>query len=129
MAKILIIDDDETVHLVYRAYLSKAGHSVESAHDGDEGLSMAALDRPDLVLVDINMPRLSGFEVLKKLKELPVSRDIPVLVITSLKQEHHVKRAASLGAAGFITKPTRMPELNAIVEKALEARKDPPRQA
>ncbi|MDT8286052.1 MAG: response regulator [Elusimicrobiales bacterium] len=129
MAKILIIDDDDTVHLVYRSYLSKAGHSVESAYDGDEGLSMAALDRPDLVLVDINMPRLSGFEVLKKLKELPVSHGIPVLVITSLKQEHHAKRAASLGAAGFITKPTKMPELNAIVEKALEARKDPPRQA
>jgi CheY-like chemotaxis protein len=127
MAKILVIDDDETVHLVYRASLSKNGHSVESAYDGEEGLSKAALNRPDLVLVDINMPHLSGFEVIRRLKEAPESRDIPVFVITSLKQEHHVKRAAGLGAAGFITKPTKMPELNALVEKALEARKEPPR--
>jgi CheY-like chemotaxis protein len=127
MAKILIIDDDETVHLVYRAYLSKAGHSVESAYDGEEGLAKAAAARPDLMLVDINMPRLSGFEVIRQLKEAPLSRDIPVLVITSLKQEHHVKRAASMGVAGFITKPTKMPELNALVEKALESGKGPSR--
>jgi CheY-like chemotaxis protein len=126
MAKILIIDDDETVHLVYRASLSKNGHSVESAYDGEEGLSKAALNRPDLVLVDINMPHLSGFEVIKRLKADPVSAAIPVFVITSLKQEHHVKRAAGLGVAGFITKPTKMPELNALVEKALEARREEP---
>ena len=120
MAKILLIDDDETVHLVYRAYLAKAGHSVISAHDGEEGLAKAAADRPDLVLVDINMPNMSGFEVIKRLKADPVSAAIPVFVITSLKQEHHVKRAAALGVAGYITKPTKAPELTSLIEKALK---------
>ncbi|HOI41874.1 MAG TPA: response regulator [Elusimicrobiales bacterium] len=119
MAKILIIDDDEAVRIVYRAYLSKAGHTVESAKDGPEGLHRTATFAPDLVLVDINMPRLSGFEVVRQLKEDPATKDIPVFIITSLKQAHHVKRAAAMGAAGYITKPTRAPELAAIINKAL----------
>lgn len=91
-----------------------------SAHDGEEGLAKAAADRPDLVLVDINMPNMSGFEAIKRLKADPVSAAIPVFVITSLKQEHHVKRAAALGVAGYITKPTKAPELTSLIEKALK---------
>jgi len=120
MAKILIIDDDETVRIVYRIYLARAGHTVDSAKDGVEGLDKTAAFAPDLILVDINMPRLSGFEVVKQLKEDPSTKDIPVFIITSLKQEHHVKRAAAMGAAGYITKPTRAPELAAIINKALK---------
>lgn len=119
MAKILIIDDDETIHLVYRAYLTKSGHTVQSAYDGEAGLSAAAAFSPDLILVDINMPQMSGFEVIKKLKADPVAGRIRIFVITSLKQEHHVKRAKELGADGFITKPMKMPELNALIDKIL----------
>lgn len=120
MAKILLIDDEETIHLVYRAYLTKAGHEMLSAYDGEEGLAKAAAARPDLLLVDINMPNMSGFEVIKRLKADPAAASIPVFVITSLKQEHHVKRAAALGVAGYITKPTKAPELTARIEQALK---------
>ncbi|OGR77520.1 MAG: hypothetical protein A2X32_01225 [Elusimicrobia bacterium GWC2_64_44] len=123
MAKILIIDDDETIHLICKAYLSKSGYTVETAFDGPEGLELAASCQPDLVLLDINMPRMSGFDVAKKLKENEATKHIPIVMMTSLKQDSNIQRGYGLGIEDYITKPTNMAHLKLRIDKFLEKKK------
>lgn len=125
MPKILIIDDDETIHLIGRAYLGKAGYEVQTAFDGPEGLEKAAAFNPDLVLLDINMPKMSGFDVAKKLRENAVTKHIPIFIMTSLKQDSNIQRAYSLGIDDYITKPTNMAHLKLRIDKFLEKHKQP----
>lgn len=123
MAKILIIDDDETIHLICRAYLTKAGHTVETAFDGIEGMEKAGAFKPDLILLDINMPRLSGFDVAKQLKEADATKGIPIFMMTSLKQESNIQRGYGLGIEEYITKPANVEHLKLRIEKFLNGRK------
>lgn len=123
MHKLLIIDDDETIHLIAKAYLGKAGYEVETAFDGPEGLQMAASLKPDLILLDINMPRMSGFDVAKKLKEDEATKCIPVFMMTSLKQDSNIHRGYSLGIEEYITKPANMAHLKLKLDKFFAGRK------
>lgn len=123
MPKILIIDDDETIHLIAKAYLGKAGYDVHTAFDGPEGLEMAAALQPDLVLLDINMPKMSGFDVAKKMKENEATRQILIVMMTSLKQDSNIQRGYGLGIEDYITKPTNMAHLKLRLDKILERKK------
>lgn len=123
MPKILIIDDDETIHLIAKAYLGKAGYEVHTAFDGPEGLELAATLQPDLVLLDINMPKMSGFDVAKKMKEDEVTKKIPIFMMTSLKQDSNIQRGYGLGIEDYITKPTNMGHLKLKIDKFLEKNK------
>lgn len=125
MPKILIIDDDETIHLICKAYLGKSGYDVETAFDGPEGLLMAASLQPDLVLLDVNMPKMSGFDVAKRLKENEVTKNIPIFMLTSLKQEANIQRGYGLGIEDYITKPANMGHLKLRIDRFLEKRKQP----
>ncbi len=120
MAKILLIDDDETIHLICRAYLAKAGHEVQAVFDGVEGLKAAEAFKPDLILLDVNMPRLSGFDVAAKLKESPATKAIPVFMLTSLKQEANIERGYGLGIEDYITKPVNVAHLKLKIDKLLQ---------
>ena len=120
MAKILIVDDDDTILLVFRTHLSRAGHTVETAIDGADALRKVAAFRPQLVLLDINMPMMSGFEVAKRLKENPDTRDIYIFIMTSLKQETNIKRGYQLGIDEYLTKPTNIAHLLLRINKFLE---------
>jgi len=119
MAKILVVDDDDTILLVFKAHLSKAGHTIETAIDGMDALAKAPAFRPELIILDINMPRMSGFEVAKKLKENPETRTIPIFIMTSLKQEVNIKKAYELGIDEYITKPTNVEHLKLRIDKFL----------
>ncbi len=119
MAKILIVDDDDTILLIFRTHLSKAGHTVETAVDGVDSLEKIQSFKPDLILLDINMPRMSGFEVVKKLKENAETKDIPVFIMTSLKQDANIKRAYELGINEYITKPINIEHLKLRIDKFL----------
>lgn len=123
MGKILVIDDDETVHLICRAYLTKAGHTVETAFDGPEGIEKAKSFAPDLILLDINMPKMSGFDTAKALKEVEETKNIPIFMLTSLKQESNIQRGYGLGIEEYITKPANMEHLKLRIEKFLSGRK------
>jgi CheY-like chemotaxis protein len=123
MPKILIVDDDETMHLICRAYLGKSGYTVESAMDGPEGVEKAASIVPDLILLDVNMPKMSGFDVAKKLKESPETRDIPIFMLTSLKQEANIRKGYGLGIEEYITKPANVEHLKLRIDKFLQDRK------
>lgn len=123
MAKILLIDDDETMHLICRAYLIKAGHTLETAFDGPEGIEKAATFKPELILLDVNMTEMSGFDVAKQLKSDAETKDIPIFLMTSLKQESNIQRGYELGIDEYITKPANMEHLKLRIDKFLQSRK------
>jgi len=120
MAKILVVDDDDTILLIFRTYLSKDGHTIETASDGMAGLEKVSEFKPDLILLDINMPRMSGFEVAKRLKEKPETKAIPIFIMTSLKQEANIKKGYELGIDEYLTKPTNIEHLKLRIKKFLE---------
>jgi CheY-like chemotaxis protein len=104
MAKILVVEDNEHMHRIYAEKFRREGFSVVDAFDGEEALSLAASARPDVMLLDLMMPRMDGFEVLKRLKADPATADIPVLVISNKSQPVDVERALMLGARNFFHK-------------------------
>ena len=120
MAKILVVDDDESIRLIYQAYLTKDGHTVEIAVDGMDAMAKIPAFRPDLILLDINMPKMSGFEVAKRLKADPKTDHIPIFIMTSLKQEANIKKGYELGIDEYITKPMNISHLKLKINKFLE---------
>ena len=119
MAKILIVDDDQLICDVYGLYLSNAGHSSIGCEDGAEAIRSILAERPDLVLLDLCMPHIDGFQLLKALKGDPISRSIPVIVLSSRSDPKSVERATMLGAADFLFKPIRGKPLVEAVIRAL----------
>ena len=105
--KILIIDDDRMLHGMLQPILHSYGFEVVSAMTGEEGLHMAASERPDVVILDVIMPKMKGREVCKRLKELPDTKHIPVLFLTSKDSEDDIKAELEVGAAGHIIKPVQ----------------------
>lgn len=102
MAKILIIDDEEPILNMYGEALE--GHEVFFAKNGEEGLEMALKQSPDLILLDIIMPKFNGLDVLDQLKNDKETYDIPVIVLTNLPKEASADKARELGAAGYYVK-------------------------
>ena len=119
MKKILIIEDDINLIELYQAKFSMEGYTVLTASDGEIGIDQAVKEQPHIILLDILMPHVNGFEVLKGLKEHPETKDIPVIVYTNLgSSDSDEKRelAFSLGAADYLVKALHEPD--AIVERA-----------
>lgn len=104
MAKILIAEDDKFLSTAYRAKFSKLGHELIFASDGQETLTLVESKMPNLILLDIMMPKKDGFEVLTELKKNPKYAKIPVIVASNLGQKEDKDKAASLGANDFIVK-------------------------
>ncbi len=103
-AKILFVDDDNFLRKVYKAELSERGYEVILAADGEEGLHKAQLEDPDLVILDMIMPKKSGFEVLMELQSDPVTKMIPVIILSNLGQEADIKKGIDLGAVEYLVK-------------------------
>jgi len=110
MRRVLIIDDEVDVRLLYRVNLHHAGYEVLEADGGERGIAVALEETPDAVVLDLMMPRVDGFEVLRALRAEPATVEVPVLVLTadSLVDDHRI--CFELGADAVITKPF-MPEL------------------
>lgn len=107
MAKILIIDDEEPILKMYGEALSD--HEVIFAKNGDEGISKATSESPDLILLDIIMPKVNGLDVLTKLKENKETSSIPVIILTNLPEEASKEKAKSLGAEDYFVKANYEP--------------------
>lgn len=110
-ASILLVDDNEQNLELLLAYLEELGCSLSTARDGVEALEAVAKAKPDLILLDIMMPRMSGFQVCAKLKADPATKTIPIVVVTALSEVADVERAVELGADDFVTKPVNKLEL------------------
>jgi len=108
-------EDEETIAQMYADRFKQSGFEVEIAHEGSEAVSKMAAVRPDVVLMDILMPGLSGTEAVEQAKADPATRNIPIIMLTNYPQSDDLKHALSLGAAGYIVKAESTPEQ--IVEK------------
>jgi CheY-like chemotaxis protein len=118
MATILIVEDHPTMRDAMRLVLEEDGHDVEDASDGESGLAAVRAHLPDVVLLDLNIPALSGPEVLEALKEDPATKDVLVVVVTATGEEGRARSIAA-GADGYITKPFSPLALLRTVERAL----------
>lgn len=107
--KILIIEDDESLREMYKMRLSYEGFEVIEASDGESGLAKAVAEQPDLILLDIMMPKISGFDVLDILKSTNSTAKIPVIIMTVLEQESNKVKGLMQGAEDYLIKSQTMP--------------------
>jgi len=122
---VLSIEDDAAMGQFLRAVFTAQGFAFDLATDGRAGLTLARERRPDLVILDLLMPYKDGFEVLRELKEDPVTHSIPVIILSSSSREEDMVKALNGGAEDFVTKPFRARELMARVRKVLGKTPDP----
>lgn len=118
--QVLVADDDPTIVTMLKATLVKHGMECLVAQNGGVAVTLVKAHHPAAVILDINMPFLDGFEVLHAIKNDPQTRDIPVIMLTSLRQESDVVRSFTLGADDYVTKPFRPMELAARVKRLLQ---------
>ena len=121
MARILLVDDSEDARLTLATILEDAGYEVFEASDGAEVPDMIDQHSPDLILLDVTMPRVDGFQALRNMKENPRHRDIPVLMVIAKGQPEDLSTARNLGARDFISKPWADGEVELRVGWVLES--------
>ena len=117
--KILLVDDSSTVLLMERMILSKSQYDVVTAKDGQEGVEKALSEKPDLILMDVVMPRMDGFEACRKLREQDGTKTIPVIMVTTRGELASVETGYSSGCNDYVTKPINGLELLAKVKSCL----------
>lgn len=120
--RVLVVDDADDTRLLYASYLSMAGLDVDEARDGEEALAMVAKTPPRVVVLDLTMPKIDGWEVTRLLKTESATADIRVLVVTSNAMPEQVARARAAGADEVLTKPCLPEKLLASVRDALRRR-------
>lgn len=122
-SKILIVDDNPQNLELLEAYLEDLpGVTIYSALDGQTCLEKVAADQPDLILLDIMMPRMSGYEVCKKIKANDATKDIPIIMVTALHEMGDIERGVEVGTNDFITKPVNRVDLLARARTLLRVR-------
>jgi DNA-binding response OmpR family regulator len=117
--KILLIEDESALRKTFSEVLEQEGYEVLNAVDGEEGLNLAQTEKPDLILLDLVLPKLHGFDVLRKIKENQDTKDISVIILTNLESTSDVEKAVELGATTYLVKANY--SLESILEKVKEA--------
>lgn len=115
MAKILLIDDDTVLLRLYSTRLQADGNVVETAMNGEEGIQKMVTFKPDIVVLDLLMPKINGFKFLEGVKQQPVLQNIPVVVFSSVANQEQIQRLQQLGVTSFLNKtdttPTQLVEV------------------
>ena len=109
--KILIVDDEKSIHSYLRRKLSKLGYSIYIAEDGEEALTQAFSHLPDIILLDIKMPKLNGIEVCKRLKSDDQTKHIPILMLSAKAQSEEIEEGLEAGADKYLCKPISFPDI------------------
>lgn len=120
--RVLAIDDSRTMRGLVKQVMQSAGFDCTCAEDGEEGLALFAASLPDVVITDINMPRLDGYGVIRAIRSGSVHRSVPILVLTTESAEHLKTRAREAGATGWIVKPFEDSTLVSVVRRVTGAR-------
>jgi DNA-binding response OmpR family regulator len=108
-AKVLIVDDDVFLSGIYATKLELEGFGVVTARDGEEGVKAALKEIPDLILLDVLMPKLDGFEALRRLKQEETTKNIPVIMLTNLGQKEDIEKGLQDGAVDYLIKAHFVP--------------------
>ena len=125
-ATILLAEDDRILRKAGEATLKKKGYTVIAAVDGEDALAKAREHKPDLILLDVIMPKLQGFEVLASLKQDSSTRDIPVIMLSNLQEESDIRKAADAGALGYLVKSNvQLDTLTAKIAEVLNRPRQP----
>src|SRR5216117_2758631 len=116
MPKILIVDDVQTQQEMMRATVADLGHTCVFANDGEQALNMAKSEKPNLVLLDVVMPRVDGFQVCRRIKKDPETAHIPIILVSSKSEESDKFWGIKQGASDYIAKPFQPETLTAAVK-------------
>ena len=114
---ILTVDDSASMRMLLKASLTAQGYSIESANDGEEGLERMREVKPDLLITDINMPKMDGFELIEAVRGVPEFKGTPILVLSTEFSDEKKSRAREAGATGWITKPFEATKLGAAIRR------------
>ncbi|MBW3662583.1 MAG: response regulator [Actinobacteria bacterium] len=118
--KVLVVDDEPDVLLLCRVNLEFEGYDVVEASDGERAMEQVRAERPDIVLLDVMMPKMDGWQVLAAIKDDPELKDIPVVMLTAKVQDQDQIRGWSSGAAEYITKPFSPLALSQVLQDVLD---------
>ena len=116
----LVVDDDKLLLRLVQLNLDKMGIEVLMAEDGQEAIRQATEERPDVILLDIMMPQMDGYEVMRRLKSEKKTRDIPIVMLTAKSNPGDRQRSQEMGAVAYITKPFRLEELRGTVRTIVD---------
>ncbi|MBU1102857.1 response regulator [Patescibacteria group bacterium] len=118
MKTILIVEDEPTLQKTLSVALQQGGYEIKNALDGEVGLALAKEIKPDLILLDLIMPKMDGFEVLGELQKEEGTKDIPVIILTNLESSQDIERALVLGAKTYLVKANY--DLKDVIQKVKE---------
>lgn len=121
-SRILIADDNQQNCELLEAYLAGEGYLIDFSNDGEATLKQVESEQPDLILLDIMMPRMSGYEVCARLKKADATCDIPIIMVTALNESGDIEKAVNAGADDFLSKPVNKLELTTRVRSLLRVR-------
>ena len=122
MAKILIAEDERDIRDLITFTLRFAGYDVVAASNGEEAVGLAQQEKPDLILMDVRMPRMTGYEACAVMKEDPTLKDIPVIFLSAKGQESEIQAGLSAGATEYLLKPFAPDQLTARIQTILAQR-------
>ncbi|WP_243374454.1 response regulator [Geotalea sp. SG265] len=117
--KILIVEDEESLLKLESILLSSKGYAVVGVMDGNAALQEVKSNRPDLVVLDVMLPEMDGFEVCRRIKENPETSGIPIVMLTAKKSNNDVERGKQAGAEAYITKPFRSAKVIEVIESLI----------
>jgi CheY-like chemotaxis protein len=109
--KILLVDDSNTILMVERMMLMKGPYEVVTASDGQEAITKARTEQPDLILMDVIMPKMDGFEAVRQIRSQPATRDIPIIMVTTRSEAQNVENGFESGCNDYVVKPINGTEL------------------
>ena len=116
---ILTVDDSTSMRQMIRFTLAQAGHTVLEAVDGCEALEKLATVTPDLVITDLNMPKMDGLELIRRVRSMPALKCIPIIMLTTESQDEKKQAGRAAGATGWIVKPFKGEQLVGVVKKVI----------
>ncbi|NIM06448.1 MAG: response regulator [Armatimonadetes bacterium] len=122
--KVLVVDDERHIVRLIQVNLERGGYKVLTAFDGREALKKVDNEKPDLIVLDVMMPHMDGFEVLKRLQASPTTRTIPVVMLTAKAQDADVFRGWSSGVSAYLTKPFNPLELLTFIRRIFSGSDD-----
>ncbi len=122
MAKVLLVEDNEMNRDMLSRRLTKRGYTVAMAVDGQQGIDMALSEKPDVILLDMSLPIVDGWEVARQIKANPASAGVPLIALTAHAMASDRERAISAGCDDFDTKPVELPRLLGKIETLLKAK-------